>query len=153
MRLTSPAFGNEKAIPRRYSGEGEDISPPLSWKDAPRGTKSFALICEDPDAPKGTFHHWAAYDIAPERMELPEAFPLTSTQNGVKQAVNDFGSQGYRGPMPPKGHGPHHYHFRLIAIDTEHLPVGLGATVKEVEAAARAHSLVEAWLTGIYERH
>jgi Raf kinase inhibitor-like YbhB/YbcL family protein len=153
MRLTSTAFGNQKAIPRRFSGEGDDVSPPLSWKDAPRATKSFALICEDPDAPRGTFRHWAAYDIAPDTTELPEAFPRRIDEHGIKQAMNDFGKPGYGGPMPPKGHGPHHYHFRLIALDSEHLPVKPGASVQEVEEAARAHSLVEARLTGLYERH
>ena len=152
MQLDSSAFTNNQTIPRRFTGEGEDASPPLTWGGEPAGTKSFALVCEDPDAPNGTFHHWAAYDITPDHKALPEAFPADDAPDGVRQAVNDFGKHGYGGPMPPPGHGPHHYHFRLYALDTDHLPLKPEASVSDVAEAARAHKLAEATLTGTYER-
>lgn len=152
MQLTSSAFANGETIPRRYTGEGDDMSPPLAWSGAPRDTKSLALICDDPDAPGGTFRHWAAYDIAPDQAELPEAFPRRAGTGHLKQAVNDFGRAGYGGPMPPRGHGPHHYRFRLIALDTDHLRLDKEASVRDVEKAALAHKLAEAALVGLYER-
>lgn len=152
MQLTSSAFENNARIPRRYSGEGEDVSPPLSWDGAPENTKSLVLVCEDPDAPRGTFRHWAAYDIAPDHTALPEAIAPSGAPDGIRQAINDFGRRGYGGPMPPKGHGPHHYHFRLFALDCEHLPLRPGASVADVRKAALAHRIAEAALTGLYER-
>lgn len=153
MRLVSPAFEPDQPIPQRYSGDGENVSPPLNWSDVPDGTKSLALICEDPDAPGGTFRHWAIYDIAPDRNELPEAFPREHQgKDNIKQAVNDFGRHGYGGPMPPKGHGVHRYRFRLFALDCEHLSLKPEASVQDVEQAAQAHARAEADLTGTYER-
>ena len=152
MRLISPAFENGQSIPRRYSGEDENVSPPLNWCDVPQRTKSFALICTDPDAPAGTFRHWAAYNIAAQDDELPEALPRNHITGGLKQAVNDFGRHGYGGPMPPRGHGPHRYRFRLIALDTEALMLGPESSVSDVERAVLAHKIAEAELTGIYER-
>jgi len=152
MHLISSAFENGQRIPRRHTGEGEDMSPPLAWRGAPRGTKSFALICEDPDAPGGTFRHWAAYDIAPDQARLPEACPRHASTGDLKQAFNDFGRTGYGGPMPPHGHGPHHYRFRLIALDTDHLGLDKEASVRDVEKAALAHMLADAALVGLYER-
>jgi Raf kinase inhibitor-like YbhB/YbcL family protein len=152
MHLASSAFEPNQAIPTRYSGEGENVSPPLSWSGVPDGTKSFVLLCEDPDAPGGTFRHWAVFDIAPDRNELPEAFSHDHGFDRLRQAVNDFGKHGYGGPMPPKGHGPHRYCFRLIALDCEHLTLKPEPSVLDVEQAALAHRLAEADLTGLYER-
>ena len=125
MRLTSPAFDDGGAIPTRHTGEAEDVSPALSWSDVPDGTKSFALICHDPDAPlvkPGAygFVHWVLYGIRGDATELPEGY------DAYVQGVNDFGKAGYGGPMPPEGHGTHHYFFWLLALDNEpDLPAGL----------------------------
>lgn len=125
MQLSSSAFANGGAIPRKFTGEAEDVSPALSWADAPRGTKSFALICHDPDAPlvkPGTygFVHWVLYGIPGSVSELSEGV------DGYVAGVNDFGNAGYGGPMPPPGHGTHHYFFWLLALDAEpDLPAGL----------------------------
>ena len=125
MRLTSSAFENGGAIPAKFTGEAEDVSPALSWTDLPGGTKSLALICHDPDAPlvkPGTygFVHWVLYGIPGDVSELAEG-----TADYV-QGVNDFGNAGYGGPMPPPGHGTHHYFFWLLALDSEpDLPPGL----------------------------
>ena len=115
MQLTSPAFGQGEAIPRKHTGEGEDVSPELAWRGAPAGVESFAVICHDPDAPlvsPGTygFVHWVLYGIPGSASGLPE---------GVVDHVqgrNDFGTPGYGGPMPPEGHGRHHYFFWLLAL-------------------------------------
>lgn len=152
MRLSSAAFKPDEMIPQRYTGEGQDISPPLEWRDPPDGTRSFALICEDPDAPNGTFRHWAVYDIEPEREGLPEAFPPNGGADSIRQAVNDFGKHGYGGPLPPKGHGTHHYHFRLFALDTERLGLPHEASAADVETAVRSRKIAEARLTGLYAR-
>ena len=149
--LESPAFADGAKIPTRYTREGENLSPPLAWKDPPAGTKSFVLILEDPDAPAGIFRHWAVYDIAPERTLIPEG-----PHSGVKTeplglGVNDFGNSFYDGPQPPKGHGPHHYHFHLAALDVARLDLPAKASVGDVWDAARSHLLGEAELVGIYE--
>lgn len=152
MELRSPAFENNTPIPARYTGDGDNIAPPLEWREAPEGTKSFALVMEDPDAPNGTFRHWAVYDIAGERDRLPEA-----TTNGAKTerlglGVNDFDNTHYDGPAPPKGHGTHHYHFKLAALDVDHLTVAQPPTVEAVWEAARQHALATAEIVGTYER-
>jgi Raf kinase inhibitor-like YbhB/YbcL family protein len=126
MRLTSPAFEAGGPIPKKHTGEGEDLSPALSWSAAPEGTKSFALVCHDPDAPLVTprgdygFVHWVLYNI-------PAA--VTALQEGSGEFVqgrNSFGSSGYGGPMPPNGHGEHRYYFWVLALDVEtQLPAGL----------------------------
>jgi Raf kinase inhibitor-like YbhB/YbcL family protein len=125
MRLTSSAFDDGGAIPTQFTGEAEDVSPQLAWTDVPEGARSFALICHDPDAPlvkPGTygFVHWVLYGIPGDVSELPEACA------DYVQGVNDFGNAGYGGPMPPEGHGTHHYFFWLLALDNEpDLPAGL----------------------------
>lgn len=151
--LETSAFQGGGRIPLRFTCEGENISPPLSWRGVPEGTKSFALTCEDPDAPGGTFHHWAIWNISGARMGLAEAFKPAAADHAIAEAINGFGKRGYRGPCPPKGHGVHHYHFRLFALDVEHLPVeGKAARCDAVADAARAHALAAAQLTGLYER-
>ena len=125
MQLTSSAFSDGGAIPTRYTGEAEDVSPAVSWSDAPAGTQSCALICHDPDAPlvkPGTygFVHWVLYGIPGDVSELPEGC------GDYVQGVNDFGNAGYGGPMPPEGHGTHHYFFWVLALDNvPDLPPGL----------------------------
>lgn len=125
MALTSTAFAPGGSIPAKYTGEAEDVSPPLAWSDVPEGTKSFALICHDPDAPlvkPGTygFVHWVLYGIPGSVSELAEGI------GDYVQGANDFGNAGYGGPMPPPGHGTHHYFFWLLALDAElELPPGL----------------------------
>ncbi len=125
MQVSSPAFASGGAIPARHTGEAEDVSPDLAWKDVPEGTKSFALICHDPDAPlvkQGTygFVHWVLYGIPGDARGLPEGCA------DFVQGANDFGKEGYNGPMPPPGHGTHHYFFWLLALDSEpDLPPGL----------------------------
>lgn len=125
MQLASPAFGQGEAIPRKHSGEGDDVSPALSWHGAPDKARSFVLVCHDPDAPLVTnrtygFTHWLLYNIPGSVSELPEGTgDYTSGQN-------NFDKQGYGGPMPPNGHGTHHYFFWLLALDNEpELPAGL----------------------------
>ena len=149
MKLVSTAFADGAAIPRRFTCDGENLSPPLRWSDAPAGARSFALLCDDPDAPAGTWHHWAAYDIPPDTTTLVEN---AAQDTKMKQAVNDFGQSGYGGPCPPPGHGPHHYHFRLLALSTDHLRAGTRASCREVEREARKFTLAEATLVGWYER-
>lgn len=152
MRLTSTAFADGAPIPRRFTCDGEDLSPPLDWRDAPAQTRSFALLCDDPDAPVGTWHHWAAYDIPAAAQGLPADAARHAASHGFKQAVNDFQRPGYGGPCPPRGHGPHHYRFRLLALSIDRLAVGKGASCEAVERAASSHILAEAVLVGVYQR-
>jgi hypothetical protein len=153
MRLRSSAFADGAAIPRRFTCDGEDISPPLQWDDPPSQTLSFALLCVDPDAPAGTWHHWAAYDIPADRRGLAEGAGASGGKDGLSEAVNDFGRDGYGGPCPPPRHGPHHYHFRLLALGVAHLRVAKRSSFLTVEREARKHMVAEAVLTGLYERH
>lgn len=152
MRLSSSAFADGAAIPRRYTCDGEDVSPPLAWRDAPEGTRSFAVLCDDPDAPAGTWHHWAVYDIPAGEAALAENASRAGDAARFKQAVNDFQRPGYGGPCPPHRHGPHHYHFRLLALSVDRLPLGGRLTCRAVEQAARKHAIAEAVLVGVYQR-
>lgn len=147
MHLASRAFEPGGRIPSRFTCDGGDETPPLDWTDVPPETRSLALVCSDPDAPSGTFYHWAVFDIPTDVRHLPDI-----GRAGLREAVNDFGRPGYRGPCPPHGHGLHHYHFRLYALDVPTL--GLGPTVRcpEVERAARRHALANAELTVLYGR-
>ena len=152
MRLDSSAFSDGAAIPRRFTCDGEDQSPPLAWSGAPAETRGFALLCDDPDAPAGTWHHWAAYDISAAQKALAAGAAKEAEKQGFKQAINDFRRPGYGGPCPPRQHGPHRYHFRLLALSVDHLTVGKDASCQKVEREARKHVLAEALLVGIYER-
>ena len=147
--LTSSAFKDKGAIPSKYTGEGENVSPALEWHGAPTSAKSFVLIMEDPDAPLGTFRHWAVYNIQANVTSLSEAM------QGMKfpQAMNDAGLSKYYGPMPPKGHGPHRYFFRLAALDIEKLDFAKTPTIAEVRNAAHSHIIASTVLMGTYERH
>ncbi len=115
LTLKSSAFAHGGIIPRKYTCDGMNVSPPLEWSGVPAGTNSLVLVCNDPDAPGGTFHHWAAFGIPPELSGLEEI--RAGVQDGrFMQAMNDFGKPGYGGPCPPRGHKPHSYHFRLSAL-------------------------------------
>lgn len=147
--LESPAFDEGATVPKRYTCEGEDISPALRWRDAPAETRSFVLIVDDPDAPGRTFTHWVLFDIPADRTSLPEG--VKPGDVGVA-GRNDFGKAGYGGPCPPPGHGPHRYFFTLYALDTEALNLKRGASRAEVEQAMRGHVVGQAQLMGRYER-
>jgi Raf kinase inhibitor-like YbhB/YbcL family protein len=144
--LTSEDFQEGQPIPAVHSCDGADQSPALSWDEPPAGTKSLALVMDDPDAPSGTFSHWASYDIPPATRSIARGQPVG------KQAVNGSGETGYKGPCPPRGHGIHHYHFRLYALDVDGLTVPADAKVEQVEAEAKKHQVGLAELTGTFER-
>jgi Raf kinase inhibitor-like YbhB/YbcL family protein len=152
MQIKSNAFADGHPIPRRFTCDGEDLCPPLAWSDAPPGTRSFVLICDDPDAPAGTWHHWTAYDIPGDRRGLEEGADRHAGKNGFKQTANDFGRLGYGGPCPPPGHGRHRYRFRLIALSVDHLPLRKNPSRRDVERSAEEHALAEAMLVGLYGR-
>jgi Raf kinase inhibitor-like YbhB/YbcL family protein len=147
--LISPAFVDGAPIPAQYSRDGANLSPPLQWTGAPPATGSFALIVEDPDAPSGVFRHWGAYNLPADRDELAEG---VDARRVYADAVNDFGKAQYDGPQPPRGHGLHHYHFRLLALDAPRLDLPKNAKVADLLAAAKPHVLGEADLVGTYER-
>lgn len=151
--LTSPAFRPGDRVPVKYTCGGEDVSLPLEWQGVPVGTKSLALICLDPDAPSGVFHHWAIFDIPPDMLELAEGVARTENlAGGIRQAANDFGKIGYSGPCPPRGHGVHHYHFRLFALNAAHLDAGRKPDSADVLAAAQEHTVAVAEIVGTFER-
>jgi Raf kinase inhibitor-like YbhB/YbcL family protein len=152
MRLSSSAFADGAAIPRRFTCDGDDLSPPLDWSGTPTRARSLVLLCDDPDAPGGTWHHWAAFDISPSAKMLPLDAARQAEQLGFKQAINDFRRAGYGGPCPPAGHGPHHYHFRLLALSVDRLAIKPSPSCREVEREARKHLLAEATLVGVYQR-
>lgn len=152
MQLSSSAFSSGAAIPRRFTCDGEDLSPALDWMATPATTRSFVLLCDDPDAPAGKWHHWAAYDIASDQTGLAEGAGHDRGAARFKQAINDFRRTGYGGPCPPRGHGPHRYHFRLLALSVDHLALHAKPSCSEVEREARKHVVAEATLIGVYQR-
>ena len=150
FQITSAAFAEGAAIPRRFTGQGDDISPPLAWDHAPAGTRSFALVCDDPDAPAGTWIHWVVYDIPADTTSLPEAVAAErKLASGAVQGTNSWGRLGYGGPMPPSG--THRYFFKIYALDTE-LDLEPGQTRKTLLEAMKGHVLAEAQLMGRYTR-
>lgn len=150
IQVTSTAFKQGQPIPDKYTGQGQDISPPLQWTDAPPPTKSFALICEDPDAPGGTFTHWVIFNLPPATTTLPENLARNgSLPDGSLQGKNSFGNIGYNGPAPPPGKA-HHYYFRLYALDAT-LPLDAGADKNAVLNAMKGHVLAEGALMGAYQ--
>ena len=151
IKLSSTAFENGAEIPSKYTGDGRDVSPPLRWEDVPEGTRSLVLICDDPDAPMGTWVHWVIYAIPSDAKELPEAVPARDViEIGAKQGTNDFRRIGYGGPAPPPGK-PHRYFFKLYALDTE-LDLKAGATKRDLLRAIEGHILAQGELTGTYKR-
>jgi len=156
ISVTSSAFQPGAAIPKQYTADGEDHSPPLAWSGAPKETKELALICDDPDAPRPQpWVHWVLYKIPADTKSLAEGIPRQAkppSPSGAIQGPNSFPSDniGYRGPAPPKGK-PHHYHFRVYALDTV-LPSTPGFDKELLLAAIKEHKLAEGELIGTYER-
>jgi Raf kinase inhibitor-like YbhB/YbcL family protein len=151
MRLSSTAFANGDSIPAKHTGVGEDVSPTLAWTDAPSGTKAFAVICHDPDAPLVTpggtygFVHWVLYNIPVSIAGIDEA------SAGYTSGKNDFGKIGYGGPMPPVGHGTHQYYFWVLALDEEAL-LEEGLTLWELLARVEPNLIGMNRLVGTFER-
>jgi Raf kinase inhibitor-like YbhB/YbcL family protein len=150
MQLTSTAFQEGATIPKPYTGDGKDVSPPLQWSGAPTGTKSFALIGDDPDAPRGTWVHWVLFNVPADVQGLSEGASKEGLPTGTRQGKNDFGNLGYGGPAPPRGK-PHRYFFKLYALDTL-LDLQEGATKQQVEQAMKNHILAQGQLMGQYAR-
>lgn len=152
LGLTSAAFADGKTIPTRYTCDGGNVSPPLSWSSIAEGTKSFAVVCYDPDAPRGVFHHWAIFDLPGDRDALREGVAKGAQTDNGRQAVNDFGEASYRGPCSPPGNGLHHYHFDLFALPIPQLDLPPDAACRDVLTAARKTALGIATLIGLYSR-
>lgn len=151
IQVTSTAFAEGQPIPDKYTCAGSDVSPPVTWSGAPAGTKSFALIADDPDAPMGVWAHWVIYNLPPATTSLAENTPQSSElPDGAKQGVNDFRQTGYGGPCPPPGKA-HRYFFKIYALD---MPLDLksGATKKELLKVMNGHVLAEGQLMGTYQR-
>ncbi len=151
LELTSTAFQNGGNIPAKYTCDSENLSPPLAWGEPPTGTKSFALICDDPDAPIGVFTHWVVFNIPPTTRQLEEDVPAQERlANGALQGKSGFGKLGYGGPCPPRG-SPHHYRFNIYALDTV-LDLKPGASKNDLLEAMEGHILAQGELIGIYQR-
>ena len=148
LTVRTPSFSNDGRIPRQFSKNGGNVSPLVEWQGAPRETRSYALVVEDPDAPKGTFRHWAAYNIPADSQHLAEGVGSRQQGAALRMAQNDFGNAHYDGPRPPPGDNPHHYHFRLFALDVAELDVEDDCSAKEVLEAAKAHAVAEADTVG-----
>lgn len=146
--LTSSAFSPGQSIPRRHTCDGENLSPPLAWQDAPAGAQAFALVMDDPDAPGGTFTHWMLADIPPDRSDLPEGLASGRIATAGR---NDFGRPGYSGPCPPRGHGSHRYRVHLYAL-RERLGLAARFSRAAIDAALDTRVLAAATLEGRYER-
>jgi len=150
IKVTSRAFQEGGMIPRRYTCDGEDVSPPLAWTGVPEGTKTIALIGDDPDAPMGTWVHWVLFNLPANIKELAEAVPADKELlSGAKQGRNDFRRIGYGGPCPPGG--THRYFFRLYALDSV-LDLAAGASKADLLKAIQGHVLAEGQLMGKYKR-
>jgi len=150
ITITSAAFEEEGILPKKYTCDGADISPPLTWDNLPEATKSLSLISDDPDAPAGTWVHWVMYNLSPSIRELPENIPPEKRlENGAQQGTNDFRTIGYGGPCPPNG--THRYFFKLYALDTV-LDRNPGMTKAELLKAMEGHILASGHLMGKYTR-
>jgi len=151
LPVLSPAFQDGARIPAKYTCQGQDVSPPLTWGEPLEGTQSFALIMDDPDAPGGVFTHWVLFNVPSDCRELPEGVPAQEQlTSGGLQGKNDFRRIGYSGPCPPPGR-PHRYRFTLYALDQ---PVDLkaGVSKKQVLDAMQGHILAQGQLTSTYQR-
>jgi Raf kinase inhibitor-like YbhB/YbcL family protein len=146
IRVSSTAFAAGAAIPQKHACDGADVSPPLSWEGVPQSARSLVLIVEDPDAGKTPFAHWLVYGLAPALTRLEEG----NLPAGARQGRNDFRQHAYNGPCPPPGK-PHHYHFRVRALDAE-LTLEAGASRAELLAAIRGHVVADGELVGVYQR-
>src|SRR4030095_7626639 len=151
LHLSSPAFKDGEPIPVVYTCDREDGSPPLEWAGAPGGPKALEVICDDPDAPAGTWVHWVIYDLPAATTSLSQGVhPRETVEHGARQGKNDFRKIGYGGPCPPAGQ-PHRYFCKWYALDAG-LDLEPGATKAQLEKAMRGHILEEAQLIGMYHR-
>lgn len=151
LTVTSTAFVDGGMIPAKYTADGQDMSPPLAWEGAPDGTKSIAIICDDPDAPMGTWVHWLLWNIPPEVTGLDEDMPPDpELSDDSRQGTTDFGRTGYGGPAPPSG--VHRYFFKVYALDAM-LDLPAGATRPQLEKAMAGHILAQGQLMGKYTRN
>lgn len=151
LRVTSPAFREGAVIPVKHTCDGADVSPALAWTGVPKGAKSLALVCDDPDAPMGTWVHWVLFGLAPAATGLPEGVSkVARLPDGTRQGMTDFKAVGYGGPCPPPGKA-HRYYFRVYALDT--VPDVKGTmTRSRLDEAMRGHVLAEGRLMGTYRR-
>ncbi len=151
LQVTSTAFAEGALIPQLYTADGPDVSPPLAWSGAPAETQSLAIICDDPDAPAGTWVHWVLFGLRPDLTTLPEDIAADGVvPGGAKQGTNSFHRPGYGGPAPPPGPA-HRYFFKVYALDTT-VVLDSGATKADLEAAMAGHILAEGQLMGRYGR-
>lgn len=151
MNLSSQAFRDGDFIPKKYTCDGENISPPLRWSEQPEGTRSLALIFEDPDAPSKTWIHWVLYNIPADKQEIREGFPPDDTvEDGMTQGTNDFRKIGYGGPCPPGG--THRYYLQLFALDTD-LALKPGLKADQLREKMAGHILTRVELMGRYQRN
>jgi hypothetical protein len=151
ITVTSSAFQQGGSIPAKYTCDGSNISPPLKWTGSPAGTKSFALICDDPDAPAGTWVHWVLFNLRAPATELGEKMePAGTLPGGATQGTNSFNKLGYGGPCPPPGK-PHRYFFKLYALDAD-LPLKPGAAKRDLLHAMEKHILAQGQIVGTYQR-
>ncbi len=153
MSLTSTAFADGEPIPRKYTADGEDVSPPLSWTDVPEAARQFALIVDDPDAPRAEpWVHWILYGIAGEVRSLPEGTGRKDRQaQNLLEGENSWGKMGWGGPSPPRGHGTHRYFFKLYALDAR-LELKAGLTKQQLLQVIEGHVLDKCELVGTYQR-
>jgi hypothetical protein len=150
LKVTSPAFKSGEMIPKKYTCDGEDVSPPIEWSGIPDGTNSVALICDDPDAPMGTWVHWFIFNMPPDTRSLPEGAGREKVSvNGAVIGINDSREIGYGGPCPPSG--VHRYYFRIYALDKT-LDLKQGAAKKDLLKAMEGHILARGELMGKYKR-
>ena len=151
IQITSSAFSEGSPIPKKYTCDAEDISPPLAWSGVPVGAKSLALIADDPDAPVGTWTHWVIFNLPPTLTGLSAGIAKTpQAEGGALQGNNDFRRIGYGGPCPPRGK-QHRYFFKLYALDTS-LALKAGSSKADLEKAIRGHILAQGQLMGTYSR-
>jgi len=150
LQVTSTAFTEGGTIPKKYTCDDADLSPALAWSGVPQGTRSLALIADDPDAPAGTWVHWVLYDLPADLTSLPDGAQGLGAQGLGSQGTNDFRRSGYGGPCPPKGPA-HRYYFKLYALDTQ-LNLKSGASKADVEKAMKGHILAQGQLMGKYGR-
>jgi len=151
LNLKSEAFDNKGYIPQKYTCTGKDVSPPLQWDGVPSGVKSFALICDDPDAPIGVWVHWVIFNISANITNLEEGvLPKNLASKGIISGINDFGKIGYGGPCPPSGLA-HRYFFKLYALDS-FLPLKEGIVKQQVLSAMDGHIIAQAELIGLFSR-
>ncbi len=152
LEVGSPSFDDGGEIPPRHAGF-EGVSPAITWADVPAEAREIVVLCEDPDAPlPKPFVHWAVYGIPATSTVLPEGMTSrpASADDGPRQGKNTLGREGFVGPKPPPGHGPHHYHFQVFALDSA-LPLGPGANREELVNAMRGHIVASGEVVGVYE--